>query len=109
MTGSFAAPRISEFMAANVSRLADEEGDFSDWIEVHNPDNVAVPLAGYHLTDDAANLDKWTFPAVTLNPGRNYSWFSPRGRIVIILRLVCTQISGSRRMAITSRSWPRME
>ena len=69
MTGSFAAPRISEFMAANVSRLADEDGDFPDWIEVHNPDNVAVPLAGYHLTDDAANLDKWTFPAVTLNPG----------------------------------------
>ncbi|GIT04668.1 MAG: hypothetical protein CM1200mP29_00790 [Verrucomicrobiota bacterium] len=54
---------------ANVSRLPDEDGDFSDWIEVHNPDNVAVPLAGYHLTDDAANLDKWTFPAVNLNPG----------------------------------------
>ena len=35
MTGSFAAPRITEFMAANVSRLADEEGDFPDWIEVH--------------------------------------------------------------------------
>ena len=68
-TGTFAAPLISEFMAANVSRLADEDGDFSDWIEVHNPDNVAVPLAGYHLTDDAANLDKWTFPAVNLNPG----------------------------------------
>ena len=50
-------------MASNVSRLADEDGDFPDWIEVHNPDNVAVPLAGYHLTDDAANLDKWTFPA----------------------------------------------
>ena len=68
MTGSYAAPRITEFMASNVTRLADEEGDFSDWIEVHNPDNVAVSLAGYHLTDDAANLDKWTFPAVTLAP-----------------------------------------
>ncbi len=69
MTESFGAPRITEFMASNVSRLADEDGDFPDWIEVHNPDNVAVPLAGYHLTDDAANLDKWTFPAVTLDPG----------------------------------------
>ena len=69
MTGTFAAPCISEFMAANVSRLADEGGDFPDWIEIHNPDNVAVPLAGYHLTDDAANLDKWTFPAVNLDPG----------------------------------------
>jgi len=68
MTGSYAAPRITEFMASNVTRLADEEGDFSDWIEVHNPDNVTVTLAGFHLTDDAANLDKWTFPAVTLAP-----------------------------------------
>jgi hypothetical protein len=68
VTGSYAAPRITEFMAANVTRLADEEGDFPDWIEVHNPDNVAVSLAGYHLTDDAANLDKWTFPAVMLAP-----------------------------------------
>ncbi|HJO54987.1 MAG TPA: lamin tail domain-containing protein, partial [Verrucomicrobiota bacterium] len=68
MTESFGALRITEFMASNVSRLADEDGVFPDWIEVHNPDNVAVPLAGYHLTDDAANLDKWTFPAVTLAP-----------------------------------------
>lgn len=69
MAGSFAAPRITEFVATSVSRLADEDGDFPDWIEVHNPDNVAVSLAGYHLTDNAANLGKWTFPAVTLNPG----------------------------------------
>ena len=69
MTGSYAAPRITEFMASNVTRLADEEGDFSDWIEVHNPDNVTVTLAGFHLTDEAANLDKWTFPDVTLKSG----------------------------------------
>ena len=69
MTESFGAVRITEFMASNVSRLADEDGDFPDWIEVHNPDNVTVTLAGFHLTDEAANLDKWTFPAVTLNPG----------------------------------------
>ncbi len=66
---SLAAPRITEFMAANGSVLADEDGEFSDWIEIHNPDNVPIPLAGFHLTDDPANLDKWTFPAVTLNPG----------------------------------------
>ena len=69
MTGSSAAPRITEFLAANVSRLADEDREFSDWIEVHNPGNVAISLAGYHFTDDAANLGKWTFPAVTLDSG----------------------------------------
>lgn len=62
------APRITEFLAANESGLADEEGEFSDWIEIHNPENVSTSLAGYHLTDDAANLRKWTFPAVSLAP-----------------------------------------
>src|SRR6266513_424236 len=66
---SFGTPCITEFMAANDSVLADEDGEFSDWIEIQNPDSTPISLAGYSLTDNAANLDKWTFPAVTLNPG----------------------------------------
>src|SRR5215212_7514139 len=27
---------ITEFMAANSTTLADEDGEFSDWIEIHN-------------------------------------------------------------------------
>ncbi|MDA7888320.1 lamin tail domain-containing protein [Akkermansiaceae bacterium] len=64
-----AGPIISEFMADNVSAHADEDGDFSDWIEIRNPDASVISLAGYHLTDDAVDLTKWTFPAVNLNPG----------------------------------------
>ncbi len=64
-----AGPVISEFMASNATTLADADGEFSDWIELHNPDAAPVSLAGYHLTDDAAELNKWTFPAVTLPPG----------------------------------------
>jgi hypothetical protein len=56
-------------MADNETGLRDEDGEFSDWIEIHNPDGTAISLAGYHLTDNSANLNKWTFPAVTLNPG----------------------------------------
>ncbi|MEO8353453.1 MAG: lamin tail domain-containing protein, partial [Chthoniobacteraceae bacterium] len=66
---AFGAPQITEFMAANKSVLADQDGDYSDWVEIHNPDATPISLAGFHLTDDSANLDKWTFPAVTLNPG----------------------------------------
>src|SRR5438105_892858 len=62
------APRINEFMASNATGLKDEDGEFSDWIEIYNPDATAVSLAGYYLTDDPAKLDKWKFPAVTLNP-----------------------------------------
>ena len=64
-----AEPFISEFMAANTKTLADDDGVFSDWIEVHNPDDAPVDLAGWSLTDAAGNKTKWQFPAVTLPPG----------------------------------------
>ena len=64
-----AAPIISEFMAANKTTLVDEDGAYSDWIEIHNPDAIAVDLTGWRLTDNAGSLAKWTFPAVTLEPG----------------------------------------
>ena len=64
-----AAPVISEFLASNSSGWTDEDGDRPDWIEIHNPDPTPVPLAGYHLTDTATNLRRWTFPPVTLDPG----------------------------------------
>lgn len=57
------APLITEFMAVNDSTLADGDGNSSDWIEIHNPTGSAIDLAGWHLTDNAANLDKWTFSA----------------------------------------------
>lgn len=70
LAGSLPAdPVISEFMAANTTNLADSDGQYSDWIELHNPDTVAVNLAGWYLTDDAKELDKWQFPAVTIPPG----------------------------------------
>ncbi len=64
-----AAPVINEFMAANTSSLADEDGTFSDWIEIYNPDPAPVNLAGYALTDTAALPQKWVFPSVTIAPG----------------------------------------
>jgi len=67
----FADPVISEFMASNKHTLADEDGDFSDWIEIRNPDAVAVNMNGWHLTDTASNLGEWTFPAVTI-PAKGY-------------------------------------
>ncbi|MGI9242498.1 MAG: lamin tail domain-containing protein [Verrucomicrobiales bacterium] len=64
-----AAPIISEFMASNSEGLTDEDGDTSDWIEIHNPDGSAVSLEGYFLTDDASDLSGWEFPAVSLEAG----------------------------------------
>lgn len=64
-----AAPLISEFVAVNVSGLKDDDGDYSDWIEIHNPDSTAFDLDGWHLTDREDKLDKWTFPPVLLPSG----------------------------------------
>ncbi|MBN2473869.1 MAG: lamin tail domain-containing protein [Pirellulales bacterium] len=62
-------PLISEFMAINEGGLVDEDGDFSDWIEIHNPDASALDLEGWYLTDDANDLAKWRFPAVSIDAG----------------------------------------
>lgn len=63
-------PTISEFMADNDgAAIADGDGDFSDWIEIHNPSATTALLVGYFLTDDPADLQKWAFPAATLSPG----------------------------------------
>ena len=68
--GVFAAePIISEFMPDNARVLADEDGHFSDWIEIHNPGDSAINLAGYYLTDDPQLLTKWRFPSVSLPAG----------------------------------------
>ncbi len=65
----FGAPVITEFLAANDSLLADEDGEFSDWIEIHNPGTESISLARYYLTDEATDLRKWMLPAIDLEPG----------------------------------------
>ncbi|NQU22058.1 MAG: lamin tail domain-containing protein, partial [Candidatus Nealsonbacteria bacterium] len=57
---------ISEFMAVNQTTLADFEGDYRDWIELHNPTAEALDLDGWYLTDDPLDLTQWRFPAVSL-------------------------------------------
>jgi hypothetical protein len=63
---SAAEPFISEFMPLNERVISDEDGQFPDWIEIHNPNGTPFDLAGYFLTDDPAQLNKWAFPSVTL-------------------------------------------
>ena len=53
-------------MASNSTVLPDEDGDFSDWIEISNPTDDPIDLGGYHLTDKAENPKRWTFPRIIL-------------------------------------------
>ncbi len=52
---------IHEIMALNETGLADEDGDHSDWIELYNPGDHSINLAGWSLTDEAENPGKWIF------------------------------------------------
>jgi hypothetical protein len=55
---------INEWMAANTHTVADPaDGDYADWFELYNPNEVAVDLFGYRLTDDLTNTVKFVVPA----------------------------------------------
>ena len=60
---------ISEILAINDNINTDEDGDYSDWIEIFNPGTEVIQLNGWFLTDNPDNLDKWKFPAMDLGPG----------------------------------------
>ncbi|TVQ03117.1 MAG: lamin tail domain-containing protein, partial [Balneolaceae bacterium] len=60
---------LNEIMASNNSIIADEDGDYEDWIEIHNYSDSAVSLAGYGLSDDYDNPFRWMFPEITIQPG----------------------------------------
>ena len=60
---------ISELMAINETFLPDGDGDYRDWLEIHNPTTDDLDLAGWYLTDSLTNLRKWQFPSKTLPAG----------------------------------------
>jgi len=60
---------INEVMASNSATLADEDGDFEDWIEIFNSGGEAIDLFGWGLSDDYDNPFRWVFPDVTLQSG----------------------------------------
>ncbi len=59
---------INELMSANASTIADEDGDFSDWIEIYNPRREGISIGGCGLSDDPDEPFKWVFPYVSLPP-----------------------------------------
>ncbi|MBD3336526.1 MAG: hypothetical protein GF355_13520 [Candidatus Eisenbacteria bacterium] len=60
---------INELLAANESTLADEFGEFDDFVELYNPGDEPVALDDYYMTDDFSWLSKWALPDTTLDPG----------------------------------------
>ncbi|MDA3867460.1 MAG: lamin tail domain-containing protein [Salinivirgaceae bacterium] len=57
---------INEFMASNSSVIADEDGDYPDWIELYNTGDEPVNMGGYTLSDKEDKLFMWSFPDVEI-------------------------------------------
>ena len=57
---------ISEVMVANNEGLTDEDGDYSDWIELYNAGSRAINLSGWALTNNPDQPRKWMFPNVSI-------------------------------------------
>jgi hypothetical protein len=59
---------INEIMSSNAGILADEDGEFEDWIEILNTGTTEISLHGYGLSDQSSQPFKWVFPDISLNP-----------------------------------------
>jgi len=69
---------INEFMASNDTTIADTSGEFADWVEIYNPSDEAVDLAGMTFSDgDDASVMPTGFPDITTIPagGFIFVWF----------------------------------
>jgi hypothetical protein len=55
---------INEFLASSdsLSGIADPGGSYADWIEIYNNNTNIVDLAGFFLSDDYTEVDKFVFP-----------------------------------------------
>jgi spore coat protein CotH len=75
---------INEIMASNTSTVTDNYGDYEDWVEIYNPNDFAVNLAGFYFEDDhyepgAVITDRisYAYPDSTTIPARGFMviWF----------------------------------
>lgn len=62
------ALEVTEVMTYNTLYFADENGEYHDYVEVHNKSGENVNLEGWYLSDSSDKLKRWSFPAVILPP-----------------------------------------
>jgi len=59
---------INEVLADNNGGLSDEDGEYTDWIEIYNYGEEEINLKGYGITNDLETPFYWTFPEVNISP-----------------------------------------
>ena len=66
---------ISEVMAANQSAVPDENGEFSDWLELYNGTGADLNMEGVMLTNKTDRI-QFPFPDYTLKAGERVIVFA---------------------------------
>ncbi len=62
---------INELLASNDAVMADEAGEYDDWIELYNTSNTEISTVGLYLSDNENSLQKWALPETTI-PSNDY-------------------------------------
>jgi hypothetical protein len=69
--GEAAVPLVvNELMAGNSNAIADEAGEYDDWLEIFSLSDVPLFLGNYYLSDNENNPTKWPMPDVWIQPGQ---------------------------------------
>ena len=64
---------INEVMAENYNSVADQDGEFDDWVELYNLTGASIDLSGYYLSDRPnSNPLMWQIPNGTVIPANGY-------------------------------------
>ncbi len=63
---------ITEVMTSNKTMVKDNNGEYSDWIEIYNQSADSVNLSNYYISDDPTDPLNFLLPDVDLKSGGYY-------------------------------------
>lgn len=75
---------INEVCSNNFSVICDENGNYSDYVELYNPAFVPVSMTGFSLSDNADELQKCSLESVII-PAKGYLlvWLDGSGENIV--------------------------
>jgi len=63
---------INEVMPVNTSYIANQNGEYGDWIELYNNSSLSFDISGYYLSDSKKHLSKLKIPKVATISGKGF-------------------------------------
>lgn len=80
---------INKILCKNVSIKKDNNGIYSDYIEIYNGYSFNVNLKGYHLSDSEFVTDKWTFPDIIVKSKESLIVYASGNDTCDLINQVC--------------------